>query len=229
MMSISRSVGLGLAFTLFACPTEAADLTKIARTIAKEPAYKGKPTYCLLVIGPEARTRVWLAMDDNCLYVDRNGDGDLTATGNRVRFNEPYGRWESGDIRGPEGKLRYRLSLRRYTKAISGVKLFVKEEGKKGYIAGDPDGEPLVFGASPSQAPVVHVGGPLVTDLSYYGQGTAARSLVLRVRVGTRGLGQGAFAAVLLPDKVFPVAEIEFPSGEPGKPAMATKKTLKNR
>jgi hypothetical protein len=29
-----------------------ADLTKIDRTIAKEPAYKSKPKYCLLVFGP---------------------------------------------------------------------------------------------------------------------------------------------------------------------------------
>ena len=60
------------------------DLTKIDRTIAKEPAYKSKPKYCLLVIGPEAKTRVWLVLDGETLYVDRNGNGDLTEDGERI-------------------------------------------------------------------------------------------------------------------------------------------------
>src|SRR5262245_4656122 len=61
-----------------------ADLTKIDRTIQKEPAYQGKPQYCLLVFGPEAKTRVWLVRDGKILYVDRNRNGDLTAKGNAV-------------------------------------------------------------------------------------------------------------------------------------------------
>src|SRR5262249_7325319 len=60
------------------------DLTKIDRSIKKEPAYRGKPKYCLLVFGPQAQTRVWLVLDGQTLYVDRKGDGDLTAAGNRV-------------------------------------------------------------------------------------------------------------------------------------------------
>jgi hypothetical protein len=57
---------------------QAADLTKIDRSIRKEPTYKGKPKYCLLVWGPEAKTRIWLVQDGNLLYIDRNRDGDLT-------------------------------------------------------------------------------------------------------------------------------------------------------
>src|SRR5262249_30448580 len=55
-----------------------ADLTKIDRTIAKEPVYQSKPKYGLLVFGPHARTRVWLVLDGDVLYADRNGNGDLT-------------------------------------------------------------------------------------------------------------------------------------------------------
>jgi hypothetical protein len=61
-----------------------ADLTKIDRTIAKEPAYRSKPKYCLLVFGPEAKTRVWLVLDGDTLYVDRNGNGDLTEERERL-------------------------------------------------------------------------------------------------------------------------------------------------
>src|SRR5262249_46830849 len=62
----------------------AADLAKIDRTIAREPAYQAKPKYCLLVFGPEAKTRVWLVQDGEVLYVDRNGNGDLTEPAERV-------------------------------------------------------------------------------------------------------------------------------------------------
>src|SRR5437868_11979754 len=63
---------------------QAVDLATIDRTIGKEPAYQSKPKYCLLVFGPEAKTRVWLVLDGDDLYVDRNGNGDLTEPGEKV-------------------------------------------------------------------------------------------------------------------------------------------------
>jgi hypothetical protein len=63
----------------------ATDLAKIDRTIAKEPAYETKHRkYCLLVLGPEAKIRIWLVLDGHTLYVDRNGNGDLTEPGEKV-------------------------------------------------------------------------------------------------------------------------------------------------
>jgi hypothetical protein len=63
----------------------AAELTAIDRTIAREPAYAGKsPRYALLVLGPGAKDRVWLVKDGNVLYVDRNGNGDLTDPGEKI-------------------------------------------------------------------------------------------------------------------------------------------------
>ena len=59
--------------TLLAClaPLAAQDLSKIDRTIAKEPVYQSKNVkYCLLVFGPEAKHRVWLVHDGEVLYVD---------------------------------------------------------------------------------------------------------------------------------------------------------------
>jgi hypothetical protein len=225
-MRISRTVYLSLLLTFVLSPAAAADLAKIDRAINKEPAYNGKPKYCILVFGPEAKTRIWLVMDDHSLHVDRNGD--LTAAGNWATYNEAYGRWRSGELRGPDGKLRYRVSLRKFRQASAGVQLSVHQNGPRDYIAGDPDAEPLVFGDSPSRAPVIHIGGALATDLGYSVQGETSRSLVLRVRVGTRGLGQGAFAGLVLPHQVFPVAEIEFPPRKAGPPII-TKKTLKSR
>ncbi len=81
------SAVLLLAFLWMACFGEgpAADLNKIDRTISKEPAYQTKaPRYCLLVFGPEAKTRIWLVLDGDVVYVDRNGNGDWTDLGERV-------------------------------------------------------------------------------------------------------------------------------------------------
>jgi hypothetical protein len=64
---------------------QAADLAQIDRSIRKEPAYRSNaPRYCLLVFGLEAQTHVWLVVDGDVLYVDRNGNGDLTDQGKQV-------------------------------------------------------------------------------------------------------------------------------------------------
>jgi hypothetical protein len=63
----------------------AVDLTTIDRSIRKEPAYQSKaPQYCLLVFGPQAKVRVWVVLDGDTLYLDRNGNGDLTDPGERL-------------------------------------------------------------------------------------------------------------------------------------------------
>src|SRR5262245_45254002 len=69
-----------------AAPPRAADLSAIPRAITKEPAYKTKPKYCLVVFGPEARKRVWVVLDGDVLYVDKNGNGDLTEKGEALPF-----------------------------------------------------------------------------------------------------------------------------------------------
>jgi hypothetical protein len=66
-------------------PARAADLKTVPRTLAKEPAYTGKPAYCLLAFGLEATTRVWVVRDGDTVYIDRNGNGDLTEAGEMVK------------------------------------------------------------------------------------------------------------------------------------------------
>src|SRR5262245_15450859 len=81
---------------------QAADLSKVDRTIAKEPKYAGKPGYCLLVFGREAKHRVWLVQDGATLYVDRNGNGDLTEPDEQVaakQVGEGGFTFEVGELR----------------------------------------------------------------------------------------------------------------------------------
>jgi hypothetical protein len=80
-----RSLAAVMIFVACAGTARAANLSKIDRSIRKEPAYQSKsPKYCLLVFGPEAAARVWLVLDGDTLYVDRNGNGDLTEDGERI-------------------------------------------------------------------------------------------------------------------------------------------------
>ncbi len=80
---MTRLVLLAAALAGTAAP--AADLTKLDRSITREPAYATKsPRYALLVLGPAANDRVWLVKDGDVLYVDRNGNGDLTEPGEKV-------------------------------------------------------------------------------------------------------------------------------------------------
>jgi hypothetical protein len=73
------------ALLMVSAPSPAADLAAIDRAIAREPAYAGKsPRYALLVLGPGARDRFWLVKDGDTLYVDRNGNGDLTDSGEKI-------------------------------------------------------------------------------------------------------------------------------------------------
>src|SRR5438105_8212216 len=81
---MARHALLLAALWLCAASTLAGDL-KVDRTIGKEPQYETKsPKYGLLLFGREGKDRVWLVHDGSFLYVDRNGNGDLTDPGEKV-------------------------------------------------------------------------------------------------------------------------------------------------
>jgi hypothetical protein len=207
-----------------ALSAQGADLSKIERTIAKEPLYKTKPQYCLLAFGPKAETRVWLVHDGDTLYIDRNGNGDLTETGENVAWKRPY--VNAGAITGSDGKSKLQVWLKKYPNSVS---ITVVESATKRYTVGDPDGDPLVFAERASEAPVAHIGGVSSVELSYYRLG--ADAMALRVRVATPGLGKGSFAARVLSavkPPVIPIAEIEFSAQKQGARPIVTKATLKN-
>src|SRR5919201_6149627 len=83
----------------------AADLSQHDRCINKEPAYRTKPKYCLLVFGPEAKTKVWLVQDGGTLYVDKNGNGDLTEPGEKVAADKREGA-DEGEYTFSVGEIR---------------------------------------------------------------------------------------------------------------------------
>ena len=199
-----------------------ADLTKIDRTIAKEPAYKSKPKYCLLVFGPEAKTRVWLVLDGDTLYVDRNGNGDLTEKGERFvlaldEYDLKRGKrvWHVGDIEAPGGKVQYTgLRVCEISEAASevtglgagyGVAVKVPIAGHRvlqgvGGFVYPHHGFRLQFAAQAQDAPIIHFGGPLQMILVQPQRLTAGMKVGVRyeieARVGTPGLGKDTAALI---------------------------------
>ena len=58
-------------------------------SLIAEPEYASEaPKYCLLAFGAAAETTIWLVHDGEVLYVDRNGNGDLTEPDERIAVEE---------------------------------------------------------------------------------------------------------------------------------------------
>jgi hypothetical protein len=268
-MTVSRFVAVLAGMTIFAVPASAADLTKVDRKIAVEPAYRSKPKYCMLVFGPQARTQVWLILDDDTLYVDRNGNGDLTEASEKVPAAKSDAddsaqgifTFEAGDVRDGElthkgltlgvRKLDHLAGLDESVKAFLAknpkgrgyaVAIDVAVPGRKGAGKGgrveqiafctDAQGV-LQFADQPQDAPIIHFGGPWQVTLWGRPRLTLDRETDLTLGVGTPGLGAGTTAYIgydgVIPEKVYPSAELTYPAARNGEPPVRELYELKAR
>jgi hypothetical protein len=226
------------------------DLTKVERAIRNEPVYKTQaPRYCLLVFGPKVDYRVWLVLDGDTLYVDRNGNGDLTEAG---EFTSPEERdrdpcsFNPITIFRPDGQTEDKLRFAFYgwfdyrdgkdTPEVSPA-VFVSWKGRQFGSWGDETG-PCIWGRKPQDAPVLHIDGPLQMGFEVRAKYALERKgdgqFELNVGVGTKGLGSGAFVHLsyandAIPPDVFPSAVLEFPSKTPGGPPVQVRAVLKQR
>ena len=174
------------------------DLTQIERRIHQEPNYEsGSAKYCLLVFGAEAKQRVWMAVDGNTIYLDRNGNGKLTDDAKTVVGS--YAGWVYlGDIINSEGVYS---KLRIYLPSANGTfKLSVTTPRHGGQTVGSLIRPTLAD--KPDDAPIIHLGGPMT--LAQYGpvqeiprnqDGVSYRVTSLKLMIGTPGIGKGTFAA----------------------------------
>jgi hypothetical protein len=96
-----RFLALLLVTTATSAPPDSQHL------LVMEPTYQsGAPKYCLLTFGPAAETGVWLVHDGDALYVDRNGNGDLTDPNDRVAADERQSTPADGQFAFVVGDLR---------------------------------------------------------------------------------------------------------------------------
>ena len=244
---------------VFASQVLAIDLRTIERTLRKEPAYQSKnPLYCLLVFGPAAKTRVWVVLDGDVLYVDRNGNGDLTDPGERiaaqeVRHNQDPDEevrrhferncWKAGEepvlTCGPGVQWFYILQI--VPRADGHDRTWVKDWQEKPFAfaittkTGGAQRARLRFATSPQEAPILHFDGPrrfVLSEKVGPQRFRPGESLNLFVELHTQGLN-GALRmrteSYAAPENVHPVAEIEFPPGRPGADPIRVHVELKGR
>ena len=216
-MSLSRLVVV-LLLVLGASPAGAADLGQIPRKLVREPDYVSKdPRYCLVVFGADAQTRVWLVRDGDLLYVDRNGNGDLTEPGEVL--NRTHGSFNLGAVNAADGTTTHgNLSVRTIGDA---VRLHHHVPNGCTQFAGYDPKDKLIFANRAQDAPIVHFGGPLTMRMyQRMPQFVAGKDCDFNIQIGTPGVGAGSFAAMSccsLPPGVKPLALVEFPHRDPTK------------
>ena len=177
------------------------DLTKIDRTIAKEPKYANVPRYALLAFGTRADLKVWLVVDGDKLYVDRDGDGDLTDPDEAISNSGQYSPTFVVDSLKSRSGAEY--SNLRVTKYQSDFNLTVNVVGKGVQTLRPNAGRRPDFAATAKEAPIVHLDGPLtiaqykedrVISRSEQSLRNTDRRRALRIVLGTQGVGSGTFA-----------------------------------
>jgi hypothetical protein len=233
---------------LFGSPPQAVpDLSKVDRTIVKEPSKLSQPRSCLMVFGRRAEVRIWMIKDGERLYVDRNANGDLTepdesfAPTERRQFTTmqdgkpaPYRelKYDIGDLTPDHGSHKHtRLEMTQYQTgdASPDVVLSVFVDGSiKEYAGWSP-----LFYETRERAGIVHFGGPMsVQPIRYRSISRSAASPELHVRFGTPGLERTTFASLAyeaVPESIHPSAEIEWPRADPNAVPIKTTVILSGR
>ena len=191
-----------------AMPPKAVDLSKIDRSIAKEPVYRSAyQEYCLLAINAEGNALIWVVRDGADMYVDLNGNGDLTEDGEK--FVGVY----NADAKGSR-KLNLYIypSKKVFGTTIRQIQVY-SPFGRIGWhleaqfnVAkhSEYSTRPIQPSRSTRHAPVVHLNGPisvvphlaheleselrLMTSIKY----TRGQAYPLMLLVGNMGVGRGA-------------------------------------
>jgi RNA polymerase sigma factor (sigma-70 family) len=211
------------------------DLTRIDRTILREPVYQSPPKYALLVFGPQAATRVWVVMDGGILYVDRKGTGDLTDPDHRLASaamaqalefpratpsQSPDGqdqvhKFSVGDIQDPSHQVIYQDLTVTSCQFSNGEGLATMSVCVAGRYTQYSSSGLMPLGSRPEEAPVIHFNGPLTLKLvKALEMIPGQKTLTLQAALGTPGLGEKAFAPLGLEDlpaEVAVTAVVKFP------------------
>jgi hypothetical protein len=225
----------------------AVDYDALPRKLAKEPAYQTKkPVYGLLLFGPEAKLAVWVVLDGETLYVDRNGNGDLTDNGEKFAKEADCKMVELTD---PDGKTKYVIEsihsdntsytpAARKERAEKGIPpSLMVNVGIKGAVEYRQYCDLPELRGDPKAAQLAHFHGPLTAEVrtinwkvpDAMGLRRGAEPVTLPVTIGTMSSKHGCWVvrscgkeekSCAFPDGVRPVAEVEFPSADPKKPAV---------
>jgi hypothetical protein len=206
------------------------DLSKVDRAIKKEPAYRSKPQYCLLLFGRQAETRIWLVLDGDVLFVDTNADGDLTEPGKKFTI-------QSRAVRVPEiierdGKTRHKNLQVTFRSSVLGNGLLFH------YIAVDVSGRSREYSfiestaGSQQDAIIRHFNGPLKMDIlsGIFFRNSPSRDFTAVISTRYES-GEWIFVDNRqgVPADVHPSAAIDFPNKNPKRPPIHVEVPLTQR
>jgi hypothetical protein len=230
----------------------AADWKEIVRTIRKQSVYKGKPKYALLVFGQEAKMRVWVVQDGEAMYVDRNGDGDLTGEDERFTLTLSGKKNQYGSLRDCNIEILDADKETRYV--ITSITIHPEPagdeaEGEQHMTANvDIKGRASYrqycdakLAEKPDKAVIAHFHGPLTIgpqtinwkltpELSRLPIGDSPSDI--NAVVGTMDGEHGCWVVVRsedLPKDLHPVVEVEFPGKKAGDAPIKKRYRLEQR
>lgn len=196
---------------------EMPDLTRVDRPLHKQPVYHSKrPLYGVAAFGPKADKSVWLVLDQSkadsteydVLYIDRNANGDLTDTGERLTLDED-GRFRLPTFIDPATGVQHGEFTVRTREKEPTVMLSIKWRGETRFGGGypqDPEKGYMTFASRPEEAPILWV----QADAPFRFQRWFGRELHIgksddfKVFLGQPGHGHAAFFAAqvhFLPEK----------------------------
>jgi hypothetical protein len=222
------------ALSLTTAPVSAVDYSQFDRKIAREPAYRSKnPRYGLLLFGPKAALRVWLVLDGEELYLDRNGDGDLTG---KDKHMGNLSQVKDVTLADPDGKTKY---------VITSINSYQLGKPPEHHLMVNVDIRgPLSYRQycdlktveKPSKAALAHFHGPLTAGPRTINWKVPSELTLpagekpgeLYVMIGTMSAEHGCWVVVrnhngnecAFAREVRPVVEVEFPAKAPGGKAV---------
>jgi hypothetical protein len=218
-------------------------LDGIERRITKEPKYTSTPRYALLILGTHADSKVWMVEDGSVLYIDKNGNGDLTDDGppishSKVRtFQDDKGaanrdcEYALDEFQPLGGSRQSDFCLRRWN--------YGDKEDEYGLSLKLDDHTPMYAGwfgtfwaSSPEKASLVHFGGPLKPITLRFKEFVLGSTLDrLSIAFVNPGSGDGATSRLsieALPARVIPEVQIDWPVAD-GAPHLRFKELLTAR
>ncbi len=235
-------IAVFLASAFAAVPLLAVDYDQVDRSIAREPNYQSdKPGYALFLFGQNAERRAWLVTDGEVVYLDRNGDGDLSAADERFAKSEDC---KDIEIDDHDGNTKYVITQLRIHRDETGkyppsVMAYVTIHGATEYKQ-YCDAQ---IGANAKDAAIAHFGGPLaigprtidwkIPPTMKLTSGDKPADLY--VMIGTMSDRHHCWVVVVshegqtqcsFPDGVRPLVTVEYSPKDPGGAAITREYTL---
>src|SRR5262245_24153238 len=236
------------------------DLSAIPRQIKKQPAYQsGQPKFAVLVFGPKAETRIWAVIDGDTLYLDRNGNGDLTEADERFDLEVTHFTKEIRDdaktlklihLNGPNvgaNKDNDKSPILSCEPRVTWFHLFhlVPTEGSYQenswtkssfdvtiFANGCNEFARSEFGDSPEEAAVVSFLGPKTFKHDHGDEPILRRGESNDLTVGIMQQGIHSKTVIdhnFVPENIHPVVEIECPSRFANRPPVRVRAELTHR